>query len=297
MRVSHDHSEDCLSIAELLGGLASPRLASCPCRVLELLSSGLAPSNSGSVRPQPTLIRPTHSPAYRLCSFETSPLGLAAMLSLASLLNPAPPGPPPSAPRHRANLAWTPPATSSSSDYTSLFFEQHLAPPDKHIKMSKDSGGFVKSKAKGTVNFEPFQVLNDAAMREIRRYKIYPFGQIQEYCRHIPYNSGKKDFFEKTGRESFEGKHVVCCSLPLQACPGLDADGLHAVFQYIFKVPGDKNEYTVMWDYNVGLVRMTPFFKCCKYSKVRFAQPTISRGQISRGRLILTVDRLNQPKC
>lgn len=25
-----------------------------------------------------------------------------------------------------------------------------------------------------------------------------------------------------------------------------------------------------MWDYNVGLVRMTPFFKCCKYSKVCF---------------------------
>lgn len=24
-----------------------------------------------------------------------------------------------------------------------------------------------------------------------------------------------------------------------------------------------------MWDYNVGLVRITPFFKCCKYSKVR----------------------------
>lgn len=23
-----------------------------------------------------------------------------------------------------------------------------------------------------------------------------------------------------------------------------------------------------MWDYNVGLVRVTPFFKCCKYSKV-----------------------------
>lgn len=23
-----------------------------------------------------------------------------------------------------------------------------------------------------------------------------------------------------------------------------------------------------MWDYNVGLVRMTPFFKCCNYPKV-----------------------------
>src|SRR5438105_3271035 len=41
-----------------------------------------------------------------------------------------------------------------------------------------------------------------------------------------------------------------------------------SVFQYIFKAPGDEIEYMVMWDYNVGLVRMTPFFKCCKYSKV-----------------------------
>lgn len=40
------------------------------------------------------------------------------------------------------------------------------------------------------------------------------------------------------------------------------------MFQYSFKAPGDDSEYTVMWDYNVGLVRMTPFFKCCKYSKV-----------------------------
>lgn len=40
------------------------------------------------------------------------------------------------------------------------------------------------------------------------------------------------------------------------------------VFKYEFKMPGDDNEYTVMWDYNVGLVRMTPFFKCCRYGKV-----------------------------
>lgn len=33
-------------------------------------------------------------------------------------------------------------------------------------------------------------------------------------------------------------------------------------------MPGEDNDFTVMWDYNVGLVRMTPFFKCCKYSKV-----------------------------
>lgn len=47
-----------------------------------------------------------------------------------------------------------------------------------------------------------------------------------------------------------------------------DAEDVTIVFQYTFKVPGDDREYTVMWDYNVGLVRITPFFKCCKYSKV-----------------------------
>jgi hypothetical protein len=41
-----------------------------------------------------------------------------------------------------------------------------------------------------------------------------------------------------------------------------------SVFQYTFKVPGDEREYLVVWDYNVGLVRMTPFFKSCKYTKV-----------------------------
>jgi len=40
------------------------------------------------------------------------------------------------------------------------------------------------------------------------------------------------------------------------------------VFQYTFKVPGEEKEYAVVWDYNVGLVRMTPFFKSCKYTKV-----------------------------
>ena len=42
-----------------------------------------------------------------------------------------------------------------------------------------------------------------------------------------------------------------------------------AVFQYTFKMPGEDKEYNVMWDYNIGLVRITPFFKCCEYGKVR----------------------------
>jgi hypothetical protein len=51
------------------------------------------------------------------------------------------------------------------------------------------------------------------------------------------------------------------------------------VFQYTYKRPGEEKEYVVVWDYNVGLVRMTPFFKSCKYSKVgdKFSDEYVKR--------------------
>lgn len=68
------------------------------------------------------------------------------------------------------------------------------------------SPSLAKSKAKGVVKFPPYEGKLDAtALHELRRFHVHPFGDIQDYCRHIPYNSGKKDFYEKTGRESFEG--------------------------------------------------------------------------------------------
>ena len=48
-----------------------------------------------------------------------------------------------------------------------------------------------------------------------------------------------------------------------------------SVFEYTFKLPGEEKSYRVMWDYNVGLVRMTPFFKSCKYGKVSFFVPLL----------------------
>ncbi|KXJ95642.1 hypothetical protein Micbo1qcDRAFT_201004 [Microdochium bolleyi] len=96
---------------------------------------------------------------------------------------------------------------------------------------------------KGDVNFPPFEDLDAATTRQLQHFGVYLLGDIQNCCRHIPYNSGKKDFQLKTGRDSFE------------------------VFQYTFTYPPGKNTYTVMWDYNVGLVRITPFFKCCGHPK------------------------------
>lgn len=75
---------------------------------------------------------------------------------------------------------------------------------------------FAKGKVKGEVNFPPFESLEPDVLREVQRFQVYPLGKIQEYSRHIPYNSEKKTFLEKTGRESFEGMIVLAfCSQSL----------------------------------------------------------------------------------
>jgi hypothetical protein len=71
--------------------------------------------------------------------------------------------------------------------------------------MRKDSAIFTKGKIKGDVNFPPFENFDEDTIRELKKFKVYPLGRVQEFCRHIPYNSEKKTFLEKTGRESFEG--------------------------------------------------------------------------------------------
>ncbi|KAH6687730.1 hypothetical protein F5X68DRAFT_261097 [Plectosphaerella plurivora] len=175
------------------------------------------------------------------------------MLSLSSLLNPAPSGTLPP----QCSITSSPTVSSPPTSYTDevpvqkqqiLHIQQQLPPSRPSVlatkfNMSKDPMVLSKSKPRGLINFYPFEGVDGEALREVRRFQVSPYGQILHSCLHIPYNSGKKDFYEKTGRESFE------------------------VFKYDFKVPGSDTTYTVMWDYNIGLVRMTPFFKCCKYGK------------------------------
>ncbi|KAJ4253221.1 hypothetical protein NW757_005929 [Fusarium falciforme] len=168
------------------------------------------------------------------------------MLSLKTLLNPAPPG-------QDGPLSFRPsptppsPTFSAATDTSNSAQNRSIMPP---VRVSKDSGGLAKSKLRGQVNYPPFENnLDELSLREMRTFRVKPLGSIQQNCLHIPYNSGKKDFFEKTGRESFE------------------------VFRYEFTLPGQDTEYAVMWDYNVGLVRMTPFFKCCRYGKVNILMP------------------------
>ncbi|KJK80197.1 hypothetical protein H634G_04436 [Metarhizium anisopliae BRIP 53293] len=97
----------------------------------------------------------------------------------------------------------------------------------------------------GPVNFPPFESVDEKTRQELTAFNIPQFGSIMKSYEHIPYNSSKKDFFAKTGRESFK---------------------------YTFQIPRNPAVFTVMWDYNIGLVRMTPFFKCMGYPKTRPSQ-------------------------
>ena len=63
---------------------------------------------------------------------------------------------------------------------------------------------------------------------------------------------------------------------------------MSTVFQYEFKPPGREEDktYTMLWDYNVGLVRTTPLFKCCGYGKVCYLpslpQPSVLCAIVTR---------------
>jgi hypothetical protein len=164
---------------------------------------------------------------------------LTAMVSVASLLNPTTSGPRNQQPQnqHNQTVAVTPtsrhqtqyqpqqvryplvspqsvqyPSTTSpckpeytiSSSYTNSPF-LIAAPFVKKPKMAKDGAVFAKNKIKGVVNFPPHEKLGADSMKKMKPFKIYPSQKIMDYPRHIPYNSEKKSFLDKTGRESFEG--------------------------------------------------------------------------------------------
>jgi hypothetical protein len=77
-------------------------------------------------------------------------------------------------------------------------------PPPK-AKKTRDSSDLSYTRPQGPNNYPPYEALDAEAFNEMRPFDVYPFGQIGHYCAHIPYSSDKKDVFEKTGRENFNG--------------------------------------------------------------------------------------------
>lgn len=117
------------------------------------------------------------------------------MFSVASLLNPV---------KMDQEFISSPPLISthqecklpSSSSSSTLIRKQNIRKSENLIP---------KHRIKGNVNYPPHEEMDDLMAQEIMRFQVIPLGKISESPCHIPYNSGKKSFLEKTGRESFEG--------------------------------------------------------------------------------------------
>ncbi|KAL8689274.1 MAG: hypothetical protein Q9218_005017 [Villophora microphyllina] len=156
---------------------------------------------------------------------------MRTMLSVASLCNPDP-----QASDHPKPLP-SPCSTLYSPE------PSPRTPYGKKQKLCKDEATFVKGTPQMPVFYWPDERRDEKAAAEHEKHQLYPFGRIAEYCKHVPYRSEKKTILNRTGREGFD------------------------VFQYTFQMPHEDKRQTVMWDYNNGLVRITPFFKALDYPK------------------------------
>jgi hypothetical protein len=79
----------------------------------------------------------------------------------------------------------------------------------KRPKVAKDAPVFSEeNKVVGFVNYPPHEAGESRDLQvEHERFQIFPPGEIyKKGVRHIPYNSDKKDFLDKTGRDAFESK-------------------------------------------------------------------------------------------
>ena len=116
------------------------------------------------------------------------------MVSVASLLNPLPPSLEHLRGSFRSHLPQETATLSSSLLST------------KKQTMSKAAATSVKAEPKGEINFPPYEEQDQAIAAAYERFDVKPVGHICDYPKRIPYNSEKKTFQQKTGRDGFEGK-------------------------------------------------------------------------------------------
>ncbi|KFH47732.1 Transcriptional repressor-like protein [Hapsidospora chrysogenum ATCC 11550] len=131
-------------------------------------------------------------------------MGERRMLPIQAILNRSPPRRRPGTPNSQPSASEL---SSPASDVNDAFPLSMEEPPPK-AKKTRDSSDLSYTRPQGPINYPPYEALDAEAFNEMRPFDVYPFGQIGHYCAHIPYSSDKKDVFEKTGRENFNGYWV-----------------------------------------------------------------------------------------
>jgi hypothetical protein len=139
---------------------------------------------------------------------------------------------------------------------------QHNGNIKKRGRVPKDAAVFVLREPVPSIRFWPCtNQLSPHLLVRHAQFRAQPSmddNGIEKYAQRIPYHSDKKDLLTKTGRDYLEGAFLAKQCLTY-------AD--RTVFHFTFKVPGSSAEHHVLWDYQIGLVKMTAMFKALGYSK------------------------------
>lgn len=115
------------------------------------------------------------------------------MASISDLLNPVP------------ELSHAPPSQTMPRSPSPATPGMSSSVPERKAKLPKDAAVFRAGKTQGVVRYPPCEDRDQQLAQIHRQHKLHPMKGIAQYPRNIPYQSDKKTFQERTGRESFQG--------------------------------------------------------------------------------------------
>ena len=99
-----------------------------------------------------------------------------------------------------------PPGLLSPINSTFIADASPTPSPRKKQKICKDQPVFTRGPVRGRVRYTPCEYDNPTLSAYHQQFDMFPMEELGAYPRHIPYNSEKKLFQNKTGRDFFEGK-------------------------------------------------------------------------------------------
>lgn len=124
------------------------------------------------------------------------------MLSIKALLNPK--SPERHEEQHNQTLDYSNPSPLTIPCEAGPSSSNRTPPSDSNLRQLSNINKQLRPQ--GTINYPPFENLDEQALRSITPFCIQSLGRIGSVGEHIPYHSTKKDFFAKTGRGSIEGE-------------------------------------------------------------------------------------------
>lgn len=256
-----------------------------------LLSNPSRPSTNDSPdRQQPRLL----PPLPLLSSSPITPRNIPHALHIPRIPNTSHPL------RPKPKVVKDAPVFTRSATRGPLRYPPHIYPADQPASSSSTSPPKTKTTAKGRTRSStslssassstsalsaPTTPAPTLASYHTSFSLFPPQAEIGLYPRHIPYNSEKQVYLGATGRDFFE-VYQYTFRIPSAAFGGVGKNGKGVVTdddgsgtgtgtgdeEDVNMLKGQGQDqgktYTMLWDYNTGLVRTTPLFKCCGYGKV-----------------------------